>query len=540
MVGCVRSRRRFRGLTVAAVLLLAVVRTEARTAGVLVAAAPPATATKQDQSFDILEFRVLGNSVLDARAVERAVYPYLGPRRVFADVEAARSALESAYHERGFGTVFVDVPEQSVEEGVIRLRVSEGRVHALTVSGAKYFSERQIKAAVPEAAVGQVPNLPELQKEVVAVNAAAPDRAVVPVLKAGPELGTVDVALKVADHLPLHASLELSNQYTAGTVPLRLTGLVSYDNLFGAMDSLSLQYQTAPQKPSEAAVFAAGFVAPRGPGKVSFSFIHSSSDVAVVSALAVIGKGWIAGVKYDLPFVVTRQGVQSVALGIDYKRFDQNVDVTPTQTVATPVSYANFYALYSGSRFAETRALTWSASASFSVPGIGSTALEFQNKCYGCRANYFIVRADGSITQQLGRGFEIVGRAAGQYAVEPLPNNEQFYIGGAQTVRGYYEVEELGDFGARGTIEVRMPSVFGRSERVRLQPFVFFDVGRIGYELPLESQPSNVTLSSSGAGFDLQAFKNVTGNLTWATVHHTGLSTHSGDSRWLFDVRAAW
>src|SRR5262245_35888900 len=74
--------------------------------------------------FDVVEYRVLGNSVLPPADIERTLYPRLGAGKSIDDVEQARAALETYYHERGFGTVFVDVPEQDVDEGVVRLRVT--------------------------------------------------------------------------------------------------------------------------------------------------------------------------------------------------------------------------------------------------------------------------------------------------------------------------------------------------------------------------------------------------------------------------------
>src|SRR5271169_6611660 len=47
-----------------------------------------------DPAFDILEFRVEGNTVLSSRDIERALMPFLGEKRHFADVEGARKALE--------------------------------------------------------------------------------------------------------------------------------------------------------------------------------------------------------------------------------------------------------------------------------------------------------------------------------------------------------------------------------------------------------------------------------------------------------------
>ena len=87
--------------------------------------------------FDILEFAVEGNTVLPAELIERAVYPFLGEKRRFDDVNAAATALEKAYQDAGYLTVAVGVPEQSINDGVVRLEVTEGRVERLKVSGAQ-------------------------------------------------------------------------------------------------------------------------------------------------------------------------------------------------------------------------------------------------------------------------------------------------------------------------------------------------------------------------------------------------------------------
>src|SRR4051812_3389568 len=114
-------------------------------------AAPPdvPASAVADEAFDVLEFRVLGNTVLQAIDIERAVYPYAGPRKTFKDVQAAGKALENAYHTAGYGTVFVDIPEQDVGDGIVRLRVSEGRIDRIHVSGARYFSNRKLLATLP-------------------------------------------------------------------------------------------------------------------------------------------------------------------------------------------------------------------------------------------------------------------------------------------------------------------------------------------------------------------------------------------------------
>src|SRR5215469_685539 len=50
-------------------------------------ATEPAEAGK-DQTFPVMEYRVLGNTSLPVIDVERAVYPFLGPQRAMKDIEA--------------------------------------------------------------------------------------------------------------------------------------------------------------------------------------------------------------------------------------------------------------------------------------------------------------------------------------------------------------------------------------------------------------------------------------------------------------------
>src|SRR5579859_1774715 len=176
------------------------------------ATAAAENAGEAQPKFDVMEYRVVGNTVLQVRDIERVLYPLLGTSKTFADVEVARKALEDFYHAEGYGTAFVDIPPQTIHSGIVRLHVTEGRIESTLIGGARYFPERDVIAKLPAATPGTVLQLSKLQEQLGAVNTQTPDRSVVPVLKAGSAPGTVDLSLKVNDTLPLHGSIELNNQ----------------------------------------------------------------------------------------------------------------------------------------------------------------------------------------------------------------------------------------------------------------------------------------------------------------------------------------
>ena len=105
-----------------------------------------------EEGFDLLAIDVEGNTVLPVTAIEAAIEPHLGPGRGMAGVEAARTALEAVYQKAGYLTVLVDVPEQKVEGGIVRLSVIEGRVGALYVLGSRYHDQGYIRDKVSAAA----------------------------------------------------------------------------------------------------------------------------------------------------------------------------------------------------------------------------------------------------------------------------------------------------------------------------------------------------------------------------------------------------
>jgi hemolysin activation/secretion protein len=77
----------------------------------LCGASPVAAQEAVPSTFDIAAFQIAGNTLLSADTVERAVYPYAGPGRSEADVEAARGALQKAFEDAGYVAVSVVVPE---------------------------------------------------------------------------------------------------------------------------------------------------------------------------------------------------------------------------------------------------------------------------------------------------------------------------------------------------------------------------------------------------------------------------------------------
>ena len=490
---------------------------------------------KETNYFDILEFQVEGNTKLTKMQVEAAVYPQMGEKKTIADVEKARESLEKAYHEAGYLTVLVDIPEQDVDKKIVKLNVTEGKVGTLRVRDSKYYTLGRIKELSPSVAEGEVPHFPTVQKDIARLNRTS-DKRVTPVMRAGKAFGTVDVDLKVEDNLPLHASLELNDRYTQDTSRLRLSGMIRYDNLWQREHSLSLNFQTSPQNTSEVQVFSANYLMRFDESDLMLAMygVKSNSSVAAIGGINILGKSTILGARLIKPLPGLDNFYHSISLGLDYKDIKQTVEFG--QTYNTPVTYMPLTAVYSGTWQDPSGITQLGTGVTFGFRGLVADDAEFKAKRWNTVTNtyakpdFFVVKADLSRTQALPYGLQGYAKVDGQFSGDLLVPNEQYLAGGTDTVRGYLESQAAGDKAVHSTLELRSPQLF--KNIAWLQDFKvvgFYDIAQLTVIDPSAGQTGKIVLSGAGIGMRMKAWNRINFNLDVATPLKDYGVTKQGD-----------
>jgi hemolysin activation/secretion protein len=448
---------------------------------------------------------------------EAALAPYLGPGQTLERIERARAALEKAYSDAGWQAVTVAIPPQTVRDGVVTLDVTETKVARLRVRGATWFSPKDIKALAPSVAEGTAPNFNAVVQDVFLLN-QLPDRRVLPVVKPGSTPGTMDVELDVEDHLPLHGTLEMNDRYSAFTTPLRLNGALHYDNLFQRGHSLAFSFQTAPERPDDAQVYAASYLA-RFPTLTWLTLgatgVVQDSDVSTLGGVAVLGRGRIFGGRATFTMPAPVSWFHTISLGVDYKSFEETVGLGK-DSLKTPVTYWPISAQYAASWQREGFQQLFSATVCFNLRPVSSGPVEFDAKRYLASANFILYRADFSRADDLPGGLQISEHGVAQWTRDPLVGSEQFTAGGVETVRGYLEASAVGDFGAAGQLELRSPSISRWAHARVLNDWrihAFTDAGAVYLHQPLPEQRSEYVLWSVGGGTVFRAAGHFSGAL---------------------------
>jgi hemolysin activation/secretion protein len=481
----------------------------------------PEVVAEKNPGFNIFDFQINGNTVLDDESLERAVYPFLGLDKSVDDVEKARASLEEAYRKKGFPTVVVSIPEQDVKADQVRLDVLEGSVETLRITGSRYYQLGKIRESVPALAEGQVPNMPEVQKQVTALAQQSADRNVTPVLRAGSTPGKMEVELKVKDELPLHGSVEMNSRSSANTSYSRLIGSVRYDNLWQKFHSASLQYQVSPENNNEVEVWSGTYVLPTGWADTRLALygigISSNTQLGVnVGGMTVVGAGSIYGARLVKPLPGSDNFLQSLTAGFDYKSFGQGVGTQNTQQ--SSISYASFMAGYDGSWRGDNRTTSLNLAVHYSIRGLGNDAREFDSKRAYATPDFLYLTTDLKHLQILPLDFRVLGRVGGQASMYELISNEQFSAGGPQSVRGYHQTELLGDQGVNLSLEFHtprlVPSEWETVQNLRLLTFI--DWANLWTNHVLAPTPGFTRLASAGMGMRMQVLKHVISELDWA------------------------
>jgi hemolysin activation/secretion protein len=506
-------------------------------------AAAPAQAD-QTPRFDVEAYDVAGNTLLEPQAIEEAVYDHLGPGRTAADIEAARQALEDAYHGRGYDSVVVQVPAQTVADRVVRINVEEATIGRLRVTGTRFYSIEDVKRQASALTEGTVPNFQAAQQQIAELNRQA-GRQVTPLVQPGKIPGTVDVDLHVVEQAPMHASLEINNDHSPDTTPLRATATVRYDNLWQAGHTASLSYAFAPQNVRQSQVIAGSYLAPVPSSRwnVLLYGYDSNSNVATLGDVAVLGKGYAIGVRGIGQLSSIGPFSQTLSVGIDFKHFYQLISAgssaPPTEAAVDYWPLTAVYTLQSDSASSSSRiGLTVTA-------GLRDTAREeqvFQVNRANARGNFVHVNLDLEHTRTLPKDFALDLRFTAQAANAPLLSGEQFSAGGLGSVRGYLQSSAVGDEGVFGSVELRGPAFDLAPKRYLsgLRLYAFADTAQVWLLQPLAEQRANFRLLGLGLGARFQLLQKIDGNLLVGAPLEAQRGTDAGRGYAQFSVKAGF
>ena len=205
-----------------------------------------------------------------------------------------------------------------------------------------------------------------------------------------------------------------------------------------------------------------------------------------------------------------------------------------------PASSANvvYFPLNVGLDFSETDGQGSTAASLVLAGNFTGGDLDFSRTAYSTRAQALFGKANltASREQTLPGGSSLFIRASGQEGTGALISNEQFALGGINSVRGYFEGDQYGDCGWNGSVELRTPYWETRVANVSkfvpawLRASVFTDCGQ-GFLLGPGTTSTSFWLWSAGFGLSANVNNRLDARVTVAWPLLTTPNTERGEMR---------
>jgi hemolysin activation/secretion protein len=502
--------------------------------------------------FAVNQFVVTGDTILGSARIAALVQPFTGPDRDFGDVQQAIETLEAAYRSKGYNSVTVILPEQTMTGGNVLIKVIESKIKNISVEGNLYFSTANIEAGFPTLEKGKSPLVHKVSRNLRVVNENPAKKATLQ-LQNGANEDELNAVLKINDEKPWKVGLTFDNTGNKATGDYRLGFLGQHFNLFNRDHVGTIQFATSPDKADKVASYSASYRIPIYRFGDSMDIFAGYSDVdsgtmqinlgdtttSFLSNITSSGKGTVSGIRYN--YNLSRFGAYEHKLvgGVDYRRYDQKLamqfgdttSVGDTTITVHPLSLTyngvlGFERGDVGFYFGVVRNDRWSS---------GEQA-DFDKQPGQPPVDYTILRFGASAGSAFLGDWQFRLLFNGQYTDNTLVSGEQFGFGGSAGGRSYKEREVSGDQGYAGTAEIYTPdlarllSIPGTGLRL----LGFYDHGVTFKNHPLRGEDDRKEPASAGAGLRMTYSKHFIFALDWGYALHS-LSgegaTRSGDSK---------
>jgi len=196
-------------------------------------------------TLSVNRYRITGNTVL-APEDFAVLTNYTGTNITISNLREGLGKLQLRYRDLGFATIGVTLPQQRISNGVVAVKIVEGKLSQIRVTGNEFFSSNNVRRALPGLTTNILLNTKWFQPELDLANANR-DRQIYPVIGPGLDPGTSDLTLQVKDRLPLHGRIEIDDKSPPATALLRSDLSLQYGNLWQHEHAVGVDYNFSPQ-----------------------------------------------------------------------------------------------------------------------------------------------------------------------------------------------------------------------------------------------------------------------------------------------------
>lgn len=441
--------------------------------------------------FVLNDIKIDGSEVLTKEEISGITSPYIGQEVTLQNLYDIVNALNDLYQQKGYLTCRAYLPPQTIKNGVVEIKIIEGKTGNVHIAGNETTREDYIAGRIGLER-GSISNINDLNDDLLLFNATN-DVQLRITMHAGEEPGTTDYVIAAYEPQKNYINVYVDNAGSESSGEWR-EGLFWTDrSLTGRRDMLTMSGMRSDGTKS----FSAMYSVPVGRSGTKLGLSYSTNSVHITDGeledLDIKGHSNAYGVSLIQPLVVT-ENLRTEAT-LDYGYQNSQTDFLGIHWVDDTVK---------------------SYTAGFSMTNYGASSLIYQKHNFRIGDSENIANEEDNFTKYFFNGFwqkayqggqMLSARLDAQWSGDDyLTSAEQFYIGGMYSVRGYEESYLGGDSGYSASVEYSVPLDKARTTSA----YCFFDYGAVYGDSAFDDH----VLAGTGIGIKSTIDRKIYTNLT--------------------------
>jgi hemolysin activation/secretion protein len=488
---------------------------------------PPSTPTptpeetlpnKFPQTITVERFEIIGSTVFSPEQLAEATAEFTKRPISLNEVYQARSKITELYLKNGYITSGAYIPPQTIQSGVLKIQVVEGKLEDIQITGTRRLTRNYVRSRIALATSAPLNRrrlleaLQLLQLNPLIENVSAE-------LSAGSRTGTSLLEVKITEAKTFSSQIALDNGRSPSVGSFRRRLQLNQANLLGFGDSLSVGYTNTDGSNS----FDAGYTLPLNPrnGTLTFNYGIASSNVIepAFNFLDIESNSRYYELTFRQPIIQTP--TQELAVGLTASRRESDISSLLQReglpaSLISPGADERGQTKLSALRFFQE----WISRSSRQVIALRSQfnfGIDVFNPTINQNApdsRFFAWQGQAQWAKLLAPETLFLFRLNTQLASRRLLPIEQFGLGGQDSVRGYRQDYLLTDNGAFASAEVQIPILRLSQIDSILQVVPFVDFG-VGWNSSSRDKFDPNTLASVGLGLRWSQGDRFTVRLDW-------------------------
>ena len=410
---------------------------------------------------EIKGFRIVGLTVASEAEVKDVLAPFIGPDKRFQDLLDASAALKRELAGRGYFLADVIVPEQKIADGIIELRVLEGRLGKvrLEVDPGVNISRSLLESYIGSLEEGGLIQTSDVERALFQIHDL---RGIVATSNFAPGTtsGAADLTIKVSPGKAIDGNLDFDANGSIYTGLHRTSAGVDGNSLFGFGEFISVRASNAIDGNLRFA--RASVLVPVGPwgSKIgaAISDLNFRLGTSQFAALKLNGAAYVTSLTAIHPFIRSRNTNLLLIAQSDKREFydislasgDENRKKTDVNSLALSGDFRD--RLGGGGINVFNIAYTL-GELKFGIP----TKEAADQAAGGRKTKGLFGKTNLTVTrlQAVADRLALYASYTQQFTNKNLDPSEKFSLGGPNAVRAYPQGEGAGDEGYFGTAELR-------------------------------------------------------------------------------------